>query len=77
MILIPLLIGTGGNTGAQTGSTIIRGLALEEIRVRGTIGVIIREFGRGLMLGLTLRVIAFGRASSRGTIGERRTPDYQ
>src|SRR5947207_620057 len=30
---IPLLIGTGGNTGAQTVSTIIRGLALKEIRL--------------------------------------------
>jgi magnesium transporter len=33
---VPLLIGTGGNTGAQTVSTIIRGMALGEIRLRDT-----------------------------------------
>jgi magnesium transporter len=64
---IPLLIGTGGNTGAQTVSTIIRGLALKEIRVRDTIRVVIREFWSGLLLGLTLGVIAFGRAELWGS----------
>ena len=64
---IPLLIGTGGNTGAQTVSTIIRGLALKEIRVRDTVRVIIREFWSGLLLGVTLGVIAFGRAELWGS----------
>jgi len=64
---IPLLIGTGGNTGAQTVSTIIRGLALKEIRVRDTMRVIIREFWSGLLLGVTLGVIAFGRAELWGS----------
>ena len=64
---IPLLIGTGGNTGAQTVSTIIRGLALKEIRVRDTIRVIIREFWSGLLLGVTLGVIAFARAELWGS----------
>ena len=64
---IPLLIGTGGNTGAKTVSTIIRGLALKEIRVRDTLRVIIREFWSGLLLGVTLGVIAFGRAELWGS----------
>jgi magnesium transporter len=59
---IPLLIGTGGNTGAQTVSTIIRGLALKEIRLRDTWRVLVRELGSGLLLGLLLGVVAFGRA---------------
>lgn len=54
---IPLLIGTGGNTGAQTVSTIIRGLALKEIRLSDTWRVIRREFSSGLLLGLALGVI--------------------
>lgn len=53
---IPLLIGTGGNTGAQTVSTIIRGLALKEIRLRDTWRVIGREFSSGLVLGFALGV---------------------
>jgi magnesium transporter len=59
---IPLLIGTGGNTGAQTVSTLIRGLALGEIQLRDTWRVIVRELGSGLLLGLLLGVVAFGRA---------------
>ena len=56
---IPLLIGTGGNTGAQTVSTVIRGLALSEIRLGDTWRVIARELGNGLVLGLSLGCIAF------------------
>ena len=59
---IPLLIGTGGNTGAQTVSTLIRGLALGEIKVADVWRVIGREFGSGLVMGLLLGVVAFGRA---------------
>ena len=51
---IPLLIGTGGNTGAQTVSTLIRGLALGEIRLRDTWRVVLRELCSGLLLGLLL-----------------------
>jgi magnesium transporter len=59
---VPLLIGTGGNTGAQTVSTIIRGLALRDIRLRDTFRVVSRELAGGLLLGAALGVIAFGRA---------------
>ncbi len=58
---IPLLIGTGGNTGAQTVSTLIRGLALGEVRWRDIWRVIRREVLGGLMIGLLLGVVAFGR----------------
>jgi magnesium transporter len=59
---IPLLIGTGGNTGAQTVSTLIRGLALGEIRPRDAWRVVLRELWSGLLLGLILGSVAFGRA---------------
>jgi magnesium transporter len=59
---IPLLIGTGGNTGAQTVSTLIRGLALGEIRTRDASRVVLRELWSGLLLGLILGSVAFGRA---------------
>jgi magnesium transporter len=58
---IPLLIGTGGNTGAQTVSTIIRGIALKEIKLTDTVRVVWREFGSGLLLGLALGTIGFFR----------------
>lgn len=59
---IPLLIGTGGNTGAQTVSTIIRGLALKQIRTRDTGKVVARELLSGLLLGCMLAAVGFVRA---------------
>jgi magnesium transporter len=59
---IPLLIGTGGNAGSQTVSTIIRSLALGEIRIRDAGRVVLREAGTGLTVGIGLAVIAFARA---------------
>ncbi len=59
---IPLLIGTGGNTGAQTVSTLIRAMALNEVRLRDVWRVLGRELLVGFILGLLLGVIAFGRA---------------
>jgi magnesium transporter len=59
-VFIPLLIGTGGNTGAQTVSTVIRGLALGEIRSRDMLHVIFRELLGGLVLGSLLGCVAFG-----------------
>ncbi len=54
---VALLIGTGGNAGSQTVSTIIRGLALKEIEPRHTWRVLARECLTGLMLGLMLGLI--------------------
>ena len=59
---IPLLIGTGGNSGSQTVTTIVRGLAVGEIKLRDFGRVFLREAGSGLVLGLLLGVVGFGRA---------------
>ena len=58
---IPLLIGTGGNTGAQTVSTLIRGLALGEIQFRDIWRVVRRELFGGLLLGTVLGIVALVR----------------
>jgi magnesium transporter len=59
---IPLLIGTGGNAGAQTVTTIIRSLALGEIRLMDARRVLARELTTGITVGLLIGAIAFGRA---------------
>ncbi len=59
---IPLLIGTGGNSGSQTVTTIVRGLAVGEIRLRDFGRVLAREGGSGLVLGVLLGIVGFGRA---------------
>lgn len=59
---IPLLIGTGGNTGAQTVSTLIRGMATGEVQMKDIWRVVQREFISGILLGTILGVVAYGRA---------------
>jgi magnesium transporter len=59
---IPLLIGTGGNAGSQTVTTIIRSIALGEIRLKDAGRVLAREMSTGIMIGLLIGSVAFGRA---------------
>ncbi|PWT91305.1 MAG: magnesium transporter [Blastocatellia bacterium] len=59
---IPLLIGTGGNAGSQTVTTIIRSIALGEIRLRDAGRVLAREMSTGVIIGLLIGSVAFGRA---------------
>jgi magnesium transporter len=56
---IPLLIGTGGNAGSQTVTTVIRALALKEVHRRDTLRVVLRELHTGSLLGLLLGAVAF------------------
>jgi magnesium transporter len=58
---IPLLIGTGGNAGSQTVTTVIRALALKEVRRRDVLRVLVRELATGTLLGVLLGAVAFGR----------------
>ena len=67
---IPLLIGTGGNAGSQTVSTVIRALALGEVRMTDTLRVLAKEVSAGLILGVLLGIVAFVRAQMWGV-----TPD--
>ncbi|HEY2945493.1 MAG TPA: magnesium transporter, partial [Vicinamibacteria bacterium] len=59
---IPLLIGTGGNAGSQTVTTVIRSIALGEIGLRDAGRVLAREASTGVLIGLLVGGIAFGRA---------------
>ncbi|HWQ15405.1 MAG TPA: magnesium transporter [Roseiflexaceae bacterium] len=65
---VPLLIGTGGNTGAQTVSTLIRALALGEVRLRDIWRVLWRELAAGVVLGLMLGTVALGRVLVDGQV---------
>src|SRR5215471_12464006 len=64
---IPLLIGTGGNAGSQTVTTIIRSLALGEIRLKDAWRVLAREMSTGMIIGVLIGGVAFGRALLWGT----------
>jgi magnesium transporter len=59
---IPLLIGTGGNAGAQTVMTVIRSLALGEVGLKNAKRVVLREATTGMIVGLMVAPVAFGQA---------------
>jgi magnesium transporter len=54
---IPLLIGTGGNVGAQSSTVVIRGLSTQQLLVNSRRGTVLREAAAGLLLGLMLLVV--------------------
>ncbi|MGW9021313.1 magnesium transporter, partial [Leucobacter chromiiresistens] len=61
-LFVPLLIGTGGNTGNQAATTVTRALALGDVRPRDILRVLAREFRTGALLGLLLGSLGFGIA---------------
>jgi magnesium transporter len=56
---IPLLIGTGGNVGAQSSTVVIRGLSTQRIQSLGLARAIGRECLAGLLLGLLMMLVVF------------------
>ncbi len=60
-LFIPLIISSGGNSGGQATSLIIRALALREVTLHDWWSVARRELPSGLTLGLILGVIGAGR----------------
>jgi magnesium transporter len=56
-LFIPLIISSGGNSGSQATSLIIRALALREVQIKDWWRVAVRELPAGLTLGLILGII--------------------
>lgn len=62
VFFIPMLCGTGGNTGTQASTIVIRGLAVGDISIKDTVKILIRESLTGITLGATLGMFGFIRA---------------
>jgi magnesium transporter len=60
-MFIPLVMSSGGNSGSQATSLIIRALALGEIKLRDWWRIAVRELPTGLTLGAILGVVGFAR----------------
>jgi magnesium transporter len=58
---VPLLISTGGNSGSQSSTLVIRGMAVGEIKPSDWWRIAVRELFMGLVLGLGLGAIGFMR----------------
>ena len=63
-LFVPLIISSGGNSGSQAATLIIRALALGEVRLRDWRLVLRREILAGLMLGTSLGSIGFLRIAA-------------
>jgi magnesium transporter len=63
-VFIPLIISSGGNSGSQACTLVIRAMALGEVRLRDWFVIVRREFASGLALGIILGTIGFLRIVS-------------
>lgn len=62
VFFVPLIISSGGNSGSQSATLIVRGLATGEIALRQWFRIARRELVCGVLLGVILGVIGLGRA---------------
>ncbi len=60
-LFVPLIISSGGNSGSQATTLVIRAMAIGEVRLRDWWRIIVREFSTGFVLGVVLAVIGLTR----------------
>ena len=60
-LFVPLIISSGGNSGSQASTLVIRAMALGEVELRDVVRVLRRELGAGLAMGSGLGIIGFTR----------------
>jgi magnesium transporter len=60
-LFVPLIISSGGNSGSQASTLVIRAMALGEVRLKDWWRIIGRELGTGLGLGCILATIGLAR----------------
>lgn len=59
---MPMLAATGGNTGSQSATLVVRALALKEISPRDIFRILGKELQVSVLLGISLSIMAYGRA---------------
>jgi magnesium transporter len=62
-MFVPLIISSGGNSGSQAATLVVRSLALRELRLRDWLRVLGRELRSGATLGTGLGAIGFARVA--------------
>ena len=75
-LFVPLIISSGGNSGSQAATLIVRALALGEVRLRDYLLVFRRELLSGLALGSFLGVIGFSRIALWATFSDIYGPHW-
>ena len=70
-LFLPLIVSSGGNSGSQASTLMIRAMALGEVNLRDWWRVMSREVQAGLSLGLILGIIGVVRVAIWAIIGEQ------
>lgn len=60
-LFIPMLMGTGGNSGSQCSVTVIRALSLGDLEFSDIWAVMWKELRTGFLCGLSLAIVSFGK----------------
>lgn len=75
-LFIPLIVSSGGNTGSQAATLIIRAMALGEVTIKDWWRIMRRELISGLMLGIILGFIGFVRVIAWSAVFHSYGPHY-
>ncbi len=67
-LFLPLIISSGGNSGSQASTLVIRALALGEVRLKDWWRIMRREFAAGIALGAILGVVGILRITVWSTV---------
>ena len=70
-VFLPMIISSGGNSGSQASTLIIRAMALGEVTLRDWWRVMRRELSAGALLGLILGTLGTARVALWSIIGQR------
>lgn len=62
-LYMPMMAATGGNTGSQSATVVIRAIALHQVQLKDSFHVLFKEFKVSLLLAGILMVLAFGKVA--------------
>ena len=58
---IPMLMGTAGNAGGQASVTVIRAIAVDDVRFKDIFKIVLKELLASLLIGITVGLICFAK----------------
>jgi len=66
---LPVLLGTGGNSGSQAATIIVRALGTRDVEIKDWPRILAKELGVGTLLGLTLSALIAAKVALDGQFG--------
>ncbi|MGM9992164.1 MAG: magnesium transporter [Candidatus Bruticola sp.] len=60
-VFVPLIISSGGNSGSQASTLMVRAMAMGEVKMRDWFSVLTREIGAGVVIGILLGIVGMIR----------------